>query len=69
MDGPTSMNLKKPYDRGTWVAQSVDFGSGHDLMVYEFEPHISPAAVSTEPSWNPLPTPASAPPPLTLSQT
>ena len=31
--------------RGTWVAQSVkhptlDFGSGHDLTVTEFEPHI-----------------------------
>ena len=31
--------------RGTWVTQSVkhpnhDFGSGHDLMVCEFKPHI-----------------------------
>ena len=30
---------------GTWVAQSaehptLDFGSGHDLTVCEFEPHI-----------------------------
>ena len=30
--------------RGTWAAQSVkclsDFGSGHDLMVHGFEPHV-----------------------------
>ena len=31
--------------RGAWVAQSVkhptlDFGSGHDLTVCEFEPHV-----------------------------
>ena len=30
---------------GTWVAQSVkhstlDFGSGHDLTVGKFEPHV-----------------------------
>ena len=30
---------------GTWVVQSIkhltlDFGSGHDLMVHEIEPHI-----------------------------
>ena len=35
--------LKKRTSRGAWVAQSVehqtlDFGSGHDLMVGEFKP-------------------------------
>ena len=32
---------------GAWVAQSVkrlllDFGSGHDFMVREIEPHVRP---------------------------
>ena len=31
--------------RGSWVAQSVErltlgFGSGHDFMVHEFQPHV-----------------------------
>ena len=38
--------------RGTWVAQSdkhltLDFGSGHDLTVHEFEPSLS-----VEPTWD-----------------
>ena len=38
--------------RGTWVAQSIerltlDFGSGHDLMVREFEPPVRLRAGST----------------------
>ena len=42
---------------GTWVAQSVkhltlDFGSGHDLTVHEFEPHIY--ADSAKPAWDSL---------------
>ena len=41
---------------GTGVAQSVksptlDFGSGHDLMVREFEPRIGLGTDSTEPAW------------------
>ena len=53
------------------MAQSVkqltlDFGSGHDLMVREFEPHIRLSAVSTEPAWDPLSPSLSAPPPLML---
>ena len=38
--------------RGTWVAQSVkrpDFGSGHDLAVCGFKPHIRLWADSSEP--------------------
>ena len=38
------------------MAQSVQqltlgFGSGHDLMVCEFEPHIGLCADSVEPAW------------------
>ena len=45
----TCKNQKK---RGAWVAQSVeqpalDFGSGHDLMVHEFEFHIGLCADSS----------------------
>ena len=41
-------------ERGAWVAQSVewptlDFGSGHDLTVCEFEPHVGLCADSSEP--------------------
>ena len=39
------------------MAQSVkrligDFGSGHDLMVCEFEPHIRLCALMVEPAWD-----------------
>ena len=35
---------------GTWVAHfAPDFGSGHDLVVYEFEPHIRLCVDSSEP--------------------
>ena len=45
--------------RGAWVAQSVrhltlDPGSGHDLMVGEFEPHVGLHTASTEPAWESL---------------
>ena len=48
--------LRKIHSRGTWVAQSVkrptlDFGSGHDLAVHEFEPLRT---VSAEPAWDSL---------------
>ena len=41
------------------MAQSVkrlalDFGSGHDLMVCEFEPHVELCTDSVEPAWNSL---------------
>ena len=45
-----------------WVAQSIkhstlDFGSGHDLMVHEIEPHKPRSRVcadSREPAWDSL---------------
>ena len=45
--------------RGTQGAQSVecptlDFGSGHDLIVPEFEAHIRLRADSAEPAWDSL---------------
>ena len=44
---------------GAWLAQSVegptlDFSSGHDLMVHEFKPHIRLCADSVEPAWDSL---------------
>ena len=58
---------------GTWVAQSVkrqtlDFGSGHDLMVCGFESHVRLRTDSGEPAWGSLS--LSAPPCITraLSQ-
>ena len=52
---------------GTWVAQLVkrptqDFGSGHDLIVHEFEPHIRLCADSMEPAWNSFSPPSLHPP-------
>ena len=57
--------------RGAWVAQSVkrptlDFGSGHDLVVHEFEPHVGLWADSVEPAWDALSPSLSAPPLLVL---
>ena len=60
--------------QGAWMVQSVehltlDFGSGHDLTVCGFEPHIGPWADSAEPAWDSL-SPSlslSAPPPLAPS--
>ena len=51
-----SMNIAKNEDlRGSWVVQSVkhptlDFGSGHNLMVheFEFEPHVGLCTDSKE---------------------
>ena len=34
---------------GTWVAQSFDFSSGHDLVVHEFKPRMGPCVDSSEP--------------------
>ena len=53
--------------QGAWVAQLVkrltlDFGSGHDLMVSEFEPRFGLCADTVEPAWNSLS--LSAPPML-----
>ena len=43
-----------------------DFGSGHDLAVREFEPHVRLSAVSTEPALDPL-APSLSVPPLLFS--
>ena len=39
---------------GGSVSQASDFGSGPDLLVCEFEPHIELSAVSAEPTSDPL---------------
>ena len=54
------------------MAQSVKsptlgFGSGHDLTACEFEPRVGLRADSTEPAWDSLCLPLSAPLLLTLS--
>ena len=61
--------INKPW--GIWVAHSVkypilSFGSGDDLMVYEFEPCIRLSAVSVEPALDPVSL-SLCPPLLTLS--
>ena len=53
---------------GAWMAQLgkhliLDFGSGHDLMVRKFEPHVGLCTNSVEPAWNSLSPSFSAPPP------
>ena len=56
--------------RGAWVAQSVkhltlDFGSGHDLMVPEFKPRIGLRAENVEAAWDSLSlSPSLSAPPL-----
>ena len=49
--------LIKPTTLGAWVAESVkrltlDLGSGHDLIVCEFEPRIGFCADGMEPAWD-----------------
>ena len=44
---------------GPWVTESVkclalDLGSGHDLMVHEFEPPVGVCTDSAEPAWDSL---------------
>ena len=45
---------------GSWVALSVehqltlDLGSGHDLMIREFQPHVGLCAYSLEPAGDSL---------------
>ena len=34
--------------------QTVDFGSDHDLMVCEFEPHVGVCSDNVEPAWDSL---------------
>ena len=57
----------------TWVAQSVkhptlDSGSGHDLVVHDFQPHSELCPGSMEPAWDTLSPPSLCPSPArTLS--
>ena len=50
---------------GAWVAQfkrpALDFGSGHDLTVCEFEPCVEFCADSMEPAWDSPSLPLSVP--------
>ena len=51
--------LEKLSSRSTWLAQSVkrltlDLGSGHDLTVREFKPHVGLCADDAEPVWDSL---------------
>ena len=43
---------------------TLEFGSGHDLTVYETKPGIELCAGSVEPAWDSLSPSLSAPPPL-----
>ena len=47
-------------DRGTWVARwvklpTLGFGSGHDLQVGEFKPHLGLCIEREEPAWDSFP--------------
>ena len=71
MSSVTKVKIEKE-KWGTCVAQSVkhltlDFGSGGDLMVQEYEPHIRLCADSVEPAWDSLSPSLSAPPLRKLS--
>ena len=57
---------------GHWVTRLVkrptpDLGSGHDLMVFEFQPLIGLCTDSVEPAWDSLSPSLSAPPLLAHS--
>ena len=48
-----------PEEVGAWAAQLVkgptlDFSSGHDLMVCGIEPHVRLCTDDTEPAWDSL---------------
>ena len=58
-------DVKDQYDKGTWVAQLVkrltlEFGSGHDIMVVRSSPELS-LVLSVEPAWDFLSLSLSAP--------
>ena len=46
---------------------TVGSGSGHDLMVHEFEPYIGLCTVGAKPAWDSLSPSPSAPPLHSLS--
>ena len=63
----TCMVFKITFSEGTWVAQLVkrltlDFGSGHHLVVWEFEPCIGLYIESVEPASDSLSFSLSLPP-------
>ena len=72
--------LKMATSKGAWVAQSVkcptlDFGSGHNLMVHEIQPCVSSALIAWSllgilslPFYLPFPLSRSLSPCLSLSQ-
>ena len=54
---PMSHGFKSVSERGPRMAQSVkcptlDYGSGHDLMVHGFEPHVGLCTGSVELAWD-----------------
>ena len=58
--------LKISPQRGSWVAQPVkrlplDFGSGRNLKIREFEPHVGLCADGAEPAWDSFSLPFSPP--------
>ena len=58
------------YGLKKWIKSqclTLDFGSGHDLTVREFEPHFRLCADSVEPAWDSRSPSLSAPPMLVLS--
>ena len=66
------MDFQKATLPGAWVAQwvehlTLDFGSGHNLIVHEFKPGIGLCTDSVEPAWNSLSLPLSLPLPFLLS--
>ena len=68
LGGKNAIKYEEYTTGGAWVAQSVkhltlDFASGHDLTVLEFEPYFGLCADSTECAWDSLslcPSPAYA---------
>ena len=50
------------------VGYAFDFGSGHDLTVCEFKPHIGLCADSSETASDPLSSSLSVPVPFSLSR-
>ena len=69
----TKFFLKLALGGGSWAAQSIkrqtlDFSSGHDLRVCEFEHRIRLCADSMEPAWDPLSLPLRSSPACVLSK-
>ena len=49
------------------LVRRLTLGSGHGLMVCEFEPHVGLGAAGVEPAWDSLSLPLSLPLPCSLS--